>query len=198
RAGPEPRDVVAHHAREEGHAVGTGRAHQRAEAHVDQRRAPGEHAVLRLRVAEMARQRDATVVVVRCAGRREMRVQGGLDHWTPPCPARSGLTRAAKTRQSPIVGDSPATYEDILYEARDGIAWITINRPQVLNAFRARTVDELIAAFRAAWHDADVGVAVLTGAGERAFSSGGDQSERNQDGYGGGGRGPGPDLHGPP
>jgi len=94
------------------------------------------------------------------------------------------------------VGDAPATYEDILYEARDGIAWITINRPQVLNAFRAKTVDELIAAFRAAWHDADVGVAVLTGAGDRAFSSGGDQSERSQDGYGGGGGGPGLDVHG--
>src|SRR5215472_4566015 len=91
---------------------------------------------------------------------------------------------------------SPTSYEDILYEARDGIAWITINRPQVLNAFRAKTVDELIAAFRAAWHDPDVGVAVLTGAGARAFSSGGDQSERSQDGYGGGGGGPGLDVHG--
>ena len=91
---------------------------------------------------------------------------------------------------------SPTSYEDILYEARDGIAWITINRPQVLNAFRAKTVDELIAAFRAAWHDPDVGVAVLTGAGDRAFSSGGDQSERSQDGYGGGGGGPGLDVHG--
>src|SRR5215813_12415859 len=88
------------------------------------------------------------------------------------------------------------TFEDILYEARDGVAWITINRPQVLNAFRAKTVDELIAAFRAAWHDPDVGVAVLTGAGDRAFSSGGDQSERSQDGYGGGGGGPGLDVHG--
>src|SRR5215471_19353528 len=91
---------------------------------------------------------------------------------------------------------SPTSYEDILYEARDGIAWITINRPQVLNAFRAKTVDELIAAFRAAWHDPDVGVVVLTGAGDRAFSSGGDQSERSQDGYGGGGGGPGLDVHG--
>lgn len=91
---------------------------------------------------------------------------------------------------------SPGSYEDILYEARDGIAWITINRPQVLNAFRAKTVDELIAAFRTAWHDSDVGVAVLTGAGDRAFSSGGDQSERSQDGYGGGGGGPGLDVHG--
>ena len=91
---------------------------------------------------------------------------------------------------------SPKSYEDILYQARDGIAWITINRPQVLNAFRAKTVDELIAAFRAAWHDPDVGVTVLTGAGDRAFSSGGDQSERTQDGYGGGGGGPGLDVHG--
>ena len=91
---------------------------------------------------------------------------------------------------------SPKSYEDILYQARDGIAWITINRPQVLNAFRAKTVDELIAAFRAAWHDPDVGVTVLTGAGDRAFSSGGDQSERSQDGYGGGGGGPGLDVHG--
>ncbi len=86
-------------------------------------------------------------------------------------------------------------YEDIVYETTDGIAWITINRPRVLNAFRARTVDELIAAFRAAWHDRDVGVAVLTGAGDRAFSTGGDQKERTADGYGGGG-GIGIDMHG--
>ena len=57
----------------------------------------------------------------------------------------------------------------------------------MLNAFRAKTVDELIAAFRAAWHDPDVGVAVLTGAGDRAFSAGGDQSERSDAGYGGAG-----------
>src|SRR5215468_989393 len=90
---------------------------------------------------------------------------------------------------------SPTSYEDILYEAADGIAWITINRPQVLNAFRARTVDELIAAFRTAWGDADVGVVVLTGAGERAFSTGGDQRERTAAGYGTG-SGIGMDMHG--
>src|SRR5881296_3572627 len=51
-------------------------------------------------------------------------------------------------------------YEDILYDARDGVAWLTINRPEVRNAFRARTVDELIKAFRAAWADPEVGVVV--------------------------------------
>jgi naphthoate synthase len=86
-------------------------------------------------------------------------------------------------------------YEDIRYEATDGVAWITIDRPQVLNAFRAKTVEELIHAFRTAWHDEDVGVCVLTGAGERAFSTGGDQSERSGTGYGGGG-GIGLDMHG--
>jgi 2-ketocyclohexanecarboxyl-CoA hydrolase len=87
------------------------------------------------------------------------------------------------------------TYQDVLYEARDGIAWITINRPDVRNAFRSRTVDELIHAFRAAWADRDVGVAVLTGAGDKAFSAGGDQRERDASGYGGGG-GIGLDVHG--
>ena len=86
-------------------------------------------------------------------------------------------------------------YEDVLYEARDGVAWIMINRPEVRNAFRAKTVDELIHAFRTAWHDADVGVCVLTGAGDRAFSTGGDQSERAGSGYGGAG-GIGLDMHG--
>ena len=76
-------------------------------------------------------------------------------------------------------------YEDILYAARDGVAWITINRPQVRNAFRARTVDEMIAAFRAAWGDEEVGVVVLTGAGDKAFCSGGDQKDRGEGGYGG-------------
>jgi 2-ketocyclohexanecarboxyl-CoA hydrolase len=74
-------------------------------------------------------------------------------------------------------------YADILYEKDDGIATITINRPQVLNAFRAETVDELIAAFRDAWGDRAVGVVILTGTGERAFSTGGDQSVRTTGGY---------------
>jgi dihydroxynaphthoic acid synthetase len=75
------------------------------------------------------------------------------------------------------------SYQDILYEVRDHVAWLTINRPQRRNAFRPETVDELIAAFRAAWADRDVGVAVLSGAGG-TFCSGGDQKARSDTGYG--------------
>lgn len=67
-------------------------------------------------------------------------------------------------------------YTDILYAIRGGAAWITINRPDRYNAFRGRTVDELIHAFQTAGWDPEVGVIVLTGAGDRAFCTGGDQS----------------------
>lgn len=69
-----------------------------------------------------------------------------------------------------------SAYTDLLYEERDGIATITINRPDKLNAFRGKTCDEMIDALnRAAWN-AQIGVIVLTGAGTRAFCTGGDQS----------------------
>ncbi len=68
------------------------------------------------------------------------------------------------------------TYEDLLYSEQSGVATITINRPEKLNAFRGKTCDELIDAFnRAAWNP-QVSVIVLTGAGPRAFCTGGDQS----------------------
>ncbi len=68
------------------------------------------------------------------------------------------------------------SFEDILYEEKEGAAWITINRPEKYNAFRAQTVEELIQAFhKAAWNK-EIGVIVLTGAGEKAFCTGGDQS----------------------
>jgi 2-ketocyclohexanecarboxyl-CoA hydrolase len=67
-------------------------------------------------------------------------------------------------------------YEDILYESRDSTARITINRPDRMNAFRGRTCEELIHALHRAGSDADVGVIVLAGAGEKAFCTGGDQS----------------------
>ncbi len=74
-------------------------------------------------------------------------------------------------------------YTDILVEKKNGVAWITINRPQVRNAFRTRTVAELTEAFVDARWDPTVGVAVLTGAGDKAFCSGGDQKERGHGGY---------------
>ncbi|MGQ9677285.1 MAG: enoyl-CoA hydratase-related protein [Chloroflexota bacterium] len=67
-------------------------------------------------------------------------------------------------------------FQDILYEKADGRATITINRPKVLNAFRQRTLDELIEAFDDADADRTIGVVVLTGAGDRAFCVGGDVS----------------------
>src|SRR5712691_1260642 len=74
-------------------------------------------------------------------------------------------------------------YFDIRYETAEGIAKITIDRPQVRNAFRPRTTRELIQAFDVARDDPTVGVIVLTGQGSEAFSSGGDQNVRGDDGY---------------
>jgi naphthoate synthase len=69
-------------------------------------------------------------------------------------------------------------FTDITYEVEDGVAVITIDRPDRYNALRGRTVDELIYAFRYAWVDTAIGAIVLTGAGDKAFCSGGDQKER--------------------
>ena len=74
-------------------------------------------------------------------------------------------------------------YRDIAYETAEGIAKITICRPEVRNAFRPQTLAELGAAFTEARDDPDVGVVVLTGQGELAFCSGGDQRIRGEDGY---------------
>ncbi len=75
------------------------------------------------------------------------------------------------------------TFTDILYEKAEGIAKITINRPDVRNAFRPLTVREMGQAFEAAREDPEVGVVVLTGAGDEAFCSGGDQRVRGDQGY---------------
>jgi naphthoate synthase len=74
-------------------------------------------------------------------------------------------------------------FEDILYETAEGIAKITINRPQVRNAFRPQTIIELKEAFDLARDDEKVGVVIFTGAGDEAFCSGGDISVRGDDGY---------------
>ena len=78
------------------------------------------------------------------------------------------------------------SYEDILYDVTDGVARITINRPDKYNAFRGKTCEELIHAFNKAGWDKSVGVIVLSGAGDKAFCTGGDQSahEGQYDGRG--------------
>jgi naphthoate synthase len=78
---------------------------------------------------------------------------------------------------------SAGPYQDILYEKWDGIAKITINRPDVRNAFRPQTLFDLQHAFLDAREDADIGVIILTGAGTEAFCSGGDQRIRGDQGY---------------
>ena len=75
-------------------------------------------------------------------------------------------------------------YEDILFfKTEDGIAKIVINRPARRNAFRPKTVTELIDAFAICREDPAVGVVILTGAGDKAFCSGGDQKIRGEKGY---------------
>src|SRR6266545_5745644 len=78
---------------------------------------------------------------------------------------------------------SAGDYEDIRYETADGIAKITIDRPEVRNAFRPETLIEISAALERAREDTSVGVIVLTGEGPLAFCSGGDQRVRGDTGY---------------
>jgi naphthoate synthase len=79
-------------------------------------------------------------------------------------------------------------YEDITYHKADGMARIAFNRPEVRNAFRPKTIDEMIEAFKLAWTDPEIGVVLLTGNGpakdgKYAFCSGGDQKVRGHAGY---------------
>jgi naphthoate synthase len=83
----------------------------------------------------------------------------------------------------PIEWREAVPYEDIVYERAEAIARITINRPEVRNAFRPQTLAELRDAFRIARDDTEVGAIIFTGAGDEAFCSGGDQRIRGDDGY---------------
>ncbi len=65
-------------------------------------------------------------------------------------------------------------YQDILFRVEKQVAWITINRPEVLNSFREQTLDELIDAFKSTREDPSIACAVVTGAGDKSFSAGGD------------------------
>lgn len=75
------------------------------------------------------------------------------------------------------------TYDEILFERLEHIAKITINRPEKRNAFTPKTIEELIDAFTICRDDATIGVIIFTGAGDLAFSSGGDQGVRGNGGY---------------
>ena len=87
-------------------------------------------------------------------------------------------------RSWPLPGfERRGAYNDIIYEVAEGIARITINRPERRNAFRPQTLFELSDAFEIARDDITVGVIILTGAGPDAFCSGGDQKIRGDDGY---------------
>lgn len=74
---------------------------------------------------------------------------------------------------------------DVQYQKKEGIATITIHRPEVLNAFRDETVRELIWCFRDAWDDNQIGAVILTGSGDKAFCTGGDQKNKGDSGYDG-------------
>jgi naphthoate synthase len=90
---------------------------------------------------------------------------------------------ATEDLYAPIAWEEAHTYRDLLYEKADGIAKITINRPEVHNAFRPQTLAELRDAFGRARDDLEVGAIIFTGAGSEAFCSGGDQRIRGDDGY---------------
>ncbi len=112
---------------------------------------------------------------------REAQIRPGAE-WRPP-------ERRSEQEAPPHLRPERtrvAGYRDIRYELSAdpvGIAKITINRPEVRNAFRPQTLDELADAFRRAQDDPEVGVIILTGEGPVAFCSGGDQRIRGDDGY---------------
>jgi naphthoate synthase len=84
---------------------------------------------------------------------------------------------------APIEWTAAGEYEDIRYETGDGIAKITIDRPEVRNAFRPQTLVDISGALELAREDPEVGVVILTGEGDKAFCSGGDQNVRGDTGY---------------
>jgi len=98
-------------------------------------------------------------------------------------PERHRNAPPEETLYEPIEWQSAGDYSDILYEKAEGIAKITINRPEVRNAFRPQTLAELRDAFSEARDDLEVGSIIFTGAGTEAFCSGGDQRIRGDDGY---------------
>ena len=81
---------------------------------------------------------------------------------------------AARRSKAANARKSTHRYTDILYEVKDQVAWVTINRPRVLNSFREQTLDEMIHALKSTREDPTIVCAVVTGAGTKSFSAGGD------------------------
>ena len=79
--------------------------------------------------------------------------------------------------------DGPGELTDVIYSVRDGVGYLTINRPHVLNAYTPHTLREMIRVFEHARDDSNVGVVVLTGAGERAFCAGGDVNVEDESSF---------------
>lgn len=98
-------------------------------------------------------------------------------------PTRHKDAPAEAELYAPIEWTESGEYEDIRYATAEGIAKITIDRPEVLNAFRPQTLIDISRALEVAREDPEVGVAILTGEGDRAFCSGGDQAVRGSTGY---------------
>jgi len=103
--------------------------------------------------------------------------------WTDPPRLDDRGDPAATTIRPGAAWVAEGDYRDITYATAEGIAKITINRPHKRNAFRPQTLAELTVAFSAARDDDAVGAIILTGAGDYAFCSGGDQAIRGDDGY---------------
>src|SRR5581483_10708144 len=98
----------------------------------------------------------------------------------PPCQGGAGGGHPPFPRESKWGSPHQMSYEKILYTVENGRATVTLNRPEVYNAFDEQTLRELADAFRAASSDDQVGVLVLTGAGDRAFCTGADLREQEQ------------------
>jgi naphthoate synthase len=98
-------------------------------------------------------------------------------------PKRHRSAPAEAELYAPVEWSTAGEFEDILYEKAAGIAKVTINRPEVRNAFRPQTLAELRDAFARARDDLEVATIIFTGAGTEAFCSGGDQRIRGEDGY---------------
>jgi naphthoate synthase len=105
--------------------------------------------------------------------RRRLAIIPGVPIRHPDAPPENEL-------YAPVEWRSAGEFEDILYEKAEGIAKITINRPEVRNAFRPQTLAELREAFGQARDDLEVATIVFTGAGTEAFCSGGDQRIRGR------------------